>query len=143
VTVPEPLGGGTAWFTFDTATSAAPHWSWRRELVELLHEVPAAAWSADDVVVVAGELVANAIEHGGGARRLHVFGTPRGVLVEVTDDADHEPAPRGGTDLGDDRGRGFLIVGALADRWGWRRDPKGGKCVWASIGDPLSVGDVA
>lgn len=141
MSAPGPLDGGTAWFTFDTATSDAPHWSWRRELVDLLLEVPSPSWSADDVVVVAGELVANAIEHAGGARRLHVFGTARGVLVEVADDAVREPAPRP-SDPAHERGRGFTIVGALSDRWGWRPDGRG-KCVWAALGDPVAEVDVA
>ncbi|MCA0330134.1 MAG: ATP-binding protein [Actinobacteria bacterium] len=133
MSVPGALAGGTAWFLYETTTAALPQWSWRRELATVLEEVPAPTWSVDDVVLVAGELVANAVEHGGGAHRLRVTGTPRGVLVEVRDPAEQGPRPQP-VSLESERGRGLSIVGALSDEWGWRPEPPDGKAVWARIG---------
>ncbi|WP_329118190.1 ATP-binding protein [Streptomyces sp. NBC_01465] len=89
---------------------------------------------------VVAELAANAITHGRvpgrdfrlslalsgvGTLRIEVYDT-RGDRIPLA----HDPAP------GDaEWGRGLVIVGVYADRWGVEPGPVPGKTVWAEI-DP-------
>lgn len=99
-----------------------------------------AAWGfgqedIDRVVLVCGELSANAVEHGG--RRGHLFEVrltvdgPR-CLVEVSDACRTPPLPtKAGED--DEGGRGLLLVNALSEETGhYDRHPIG-KTVWARL----------
>ncbi|MEW2305191.1 ATP-binding protein [Streptomyces sp. NPDC006655] len=95
----------------------------------------------EEVVLVLGELTANAVRHGHVPGRdfhllLHVSEPARTVRIEVTDtrtectppepDALPVPGPE------DTSGRGLLLVAGLATRWGWHIRPGGpGKTVWA------------
>jgi anti-sigma regulatory factor (Ser/Thr protein kinase) len=100
----------------------------------------------DAICLIVAELSSNAVRHGGvPGRDFHVrltaeAGPAATVRIEVTDTrADREPEPA--PDLpGPERagGRGLLLVGALADRWGWTPRPNGdpGKTVWAEYGIP-------
>ncbi|MFI7586783.1 ATP-binding protein [Spongisporangium articulatum] len=97
---------------------------------------------ADDVVLVASELVANAVQHGCRPGEVvepptvHV-GVCRGrarILLFVTDPSPSAPL-RGRRDPMGVAGRGLDIVTALSTACGWtpgRRDGRG-KTVWATF----------
>jgi len=129
-------------FRYESLHRRAQRWSWRQGLCAALVSVPDPLWRADDVVVVAGELVANAIEHAGGPLRLLVTGDARSVEVRVDDavpDLRRARVPR--SSVGDPRhprGRGLDIVAALTQRWGWHGTAQG-KTVWAIVAAPAVV----
>ncbi|MQY16227.1 hypothetical protein SRB5_64250 [Streptomyces sp. RB5] len=108
----------------------------RREMVAALER-----WGldavADDVALVASELVSNAVRHA-SAREVQVglWATPETVVVEVVDDAPQPPRYVIAA-AEDERGRGLQIVDALASCWGWRRCGSGGKAVWAELAIPV------
>ncbi|MFG2569311.1 ATP-binding protein [Streptomyces sp. NPDC048567] len=100
---------------------------------------------ADDLTLIASELAANALVHGGGPARADVriadrAGPPPRVRLEVTDlgrgfdlDAVVRTWEDSGGMLDGCRGRGLFIVAELSHRWGVRRD-RGGHTVWAELG---------
>jgi anti-sigma regulatory factor (Ser/Thr protein kinase) len=103
--------------------------------------IPYGTGRHEEIVLVLGELTANAVRHGHVPGRdfhllLHVSAPTRTVRVEVTDTRPERTPPRpealrapGPEDTG---GRGLLLVSALATRWGWHPRPEGpGKTVWA------------
>jgi anti-sigma regulatory factor (Ser/Thr protein kinase) len=105
----------------------------RRRAVRLVTE-----WGhperAGDVALVVSELMTNALLHGSVRDRLirvrlHVTGTA--LRAEVSDPrGERRPQARGASDDLDQFGRGLLLVGTFADRWGC--EPGGvGKTVWA------------
>lgn len=89
----------------------------------------------DRVVLVCGELSANAVEHGG--RRGHLFEVrltidgPHG-LVEVSDASRTPPRP---TQAGEDEegGRGLFLVAAFSEETGHHDRHPIGKTVWARL----------
>ncbi|MEV6984670.1 ATP-binding protein [Sphaerisporangium sp. NPDC051017] len=86
---------------------------------------------ADDVVLVAGELLGNAVSHGGPPIRLSLWRTRGALCVRVTDHGTGRPRQ---LDVGLDavRGRGLAIVEALAGEFGIiSRDGRPGTVVWA------------
>ncbi|MFC8867602.1 ATP-binding protein [Streptomyces sp. NPDC057148] len=88
----------------------------------------------DDLVVITGELVANALEHS-DSRTVTIACALTGdaVTVGVTDSGGSGGAPwatAAGAEC--ERGRGLLITDALAGRWGTRR-AGGGLTVWAEV----------
>jgi pimeloyl-ACP methyl ester carboxylesterase/anti-sigma regulatory factor (Ser/Thr protein kinase) len=88
---------------------------------------------AEDAALVASELVTNALRHGLPPVSLAVSLEAATLRVAVHDGRPEAlPLPR---DLRDDEtnGRGLVIVGRLAQRWGWDRD-ESGKSVWADLG---------
>ena len=91
--------------------------------------------SIDDVVLVASELVGNAVTHAsaGFERGLDVtWDVERdAVVIRVLDGSPDLPRQRS-TDATATSGRGLTIVAALADDWGVRRNEHG-KQVWARI----------
>lgn len=71
----------------------------------------------DAAVLLAGEVVTNAVVHGGGWFLLQVDVDPERVRVEVTDSTAGQP--RVLTLTGDrEHGRGMAIVDAIATAWG-------------------------
>jgi len=77
---------------------------------------------ADDIVIIANELCANAIRHSTGSIRLSATSTATHVNVSVEQDADMaSTTPRllayGELDVS---GRGLHIVSTIAQSWGWR-----------------------
>ncbi|MEU6893282.1 ATP-binding protein [Streptomyces sp. NPDC046557] len=96
------------------------------------------AWGAgarlDDVLLCVSELATNALLHGvppGRGYRLRLFRFDGVVRVEVHDSGGGRPriADR---DAAAERGRGLLLVAAVADRWGvGLRSP--GKTVWCEL----------
>ena len=85
----------------------------------------------DPVVLVANELVANAIVHANSAPVLSLAATGSELVLRVDDESPELPVARaaGPDDLG---GRGLVVVDALVDRWGIDTRP-GGKSVWAAF----------
>ncbi|WP_316742894.1 ATP-binding protein [Streptomyces sp. MK7] len=103
--------------------------------------IPYGTGPHEEIVLVLGELTANAVRHGHVPGRdfhllLHVIAPARTVGIEVTDTRTERTPPRPealpapGSE--DTHGRGLLLVAALATRWGWHLRPEGpGKTVWA------------
>lgn len=95
----------------------------------------------EEIVLVLGELTANAVRHGHVPSRdfhllLRASAPARTVRIEITDTRTERmpPEPEAVSTPGseDDGGRGLLLVAALATRWGWHLRPGGpGKTVWA------------
>lgn len=79
-----------------------------------------------DVELMAGELLSNAVDHGGGDKAHILVSADAGAIrVEVRDAGtkalpeSHRPALMG------ERGRGLLIVAAFATTWGIHHDATG------------------
>lgn len=89
--------------------------------------------SVADVVLVASELVGNAVVHAAQRQDLDVTWEYENgwVVVRVRDGSDQQPRPRNAApDAGN--GRGLAIVAAVADEWGVHRLARG-KQVWARV----------
>ncbi len=88
----------------------------------------------DAIVLIVGELTANAVSHGhvpGRDFRLRLHATPDGrtVRVEVTDTrSERHPSRRALPERAAavaEAGRGLLLVSQLAKRWDWHPRPDG------------------
>jgi hypothetical protein len=95
------------------------------------------AVATDAVLLVASELVTNAIRHGRGDVELRVDLTGEQVRLEVLDDGhaelglpDVQPRPL------EEGGRGLPLVSAVSRRWGSGFDDHGRTLVWAELGAP-------
>jgi anti-sigma regulatory factor (Ser/Thr protein kinase) len=90
----------------------------------------------DVAVLLASELVGNAVEHAHG-HDIHLVVDLQGsrFRVEVHDDADGRPTARRGDTLAP-RGRGLMLVERLAAEWGVEPSPRGGKQVWFCLRVP-------
>ena len=91
-----------------------------------------------DSELLASEVVANAVEHGGGPIRLSLRRDPdhpAGITCEVTDISPAVPRQRQ-AGPGEERGRGLAIVSALASESGVRTTGVG-KTSWFT----LALGD--
>ena len=82
----------------------------------------------DTAVLLVSELVTNAVRHARGPCSLVVSFDDDVVEFCVEDGDPHVPVARTAGPL-EESGRGFLLVGALADRWGVRPTPDG-KATW-------------
>jgi serine/threonine-protein kinase RsbW len=87
--------------------------------------------SCQNVVLVASELTANALEHAGGPARLDVVRDGGAVTVSVMDRSpDQPPVLSLDRELGAG-GFGLQLTLKIADDVGWYRTPDGAKHVWA------------
>ncbi|MGK5447873.1 ATP-binding SpoIIE family protein phosphatase [Streptomyces radiopugnans] len=102
----------------------------RRLVSEAMH-----SWNlghlATDMMLIADEMVANAVRHARTPLRMELRRTEDRVMLEVTDSSAEEPrlmrsAPQ---DFGH---RGIFLIDAIATRWGTRHI-EGGKVVWAEV----------
>ena len=90
----------------------------------------------DVAVLLASELVGNAVEHAhSDAIHLVVDRGESRFRVEVHDDLAGRPAPQQ-TDALAPRGRGLMLVERLAAEWGVDPSPRGGKQVWFQLRMP-------
>ncbi|ANZ43492.1 hypothetical protein BBK82_42460 [Lentzea guizhouensis] len=87
-----------------------------------------------DVLLVVTELASNVHDHACGVGRLRVFRSvvPCRVWVEVDDEVERLPV-YGRSRLGEDRGRGMMMVDGVSLDWGTRSRPGGGKTVYTVI----------
>lgn len=86
----------------------------------------------DDVVLVADELVGNAVEHAGAALDISLDVYAWGVAVQVRDRGEDTTAvPRKPQAADDDaeRGRGLFLTDVLASAWGVQRDEEGKRVI--------------
>ena len=99
-----------------------------------------AVWQRADLeetaVLIVSELVTNAVRHASTGRplvalRLETAGAS--VRIEVHDDDPRWPEPSA-PDVLDESGFGFVLVSALAAKWGVN-DTAAGKAVWAELAD--------
>jgi anti-sigma regulatory factor (Ser/Thr protein kinase) len=109
----------------------------RRFVAEVLQR--AGVGVNDAVLLVASELVTNAVRHGVGDVELRIDVEDHNVRLEVLDDGHVKvaasrrlPSP---TALG---GRGLHLVRETSKRWGSGFDPSGRTLVWAEL---AAVGD--
>jgi anti-sigma regulatory factor (Ser/Thr protein kinase) len=88
----------------------------------------------DIAVLLASELVTNALRHARTDVRVRVATMRDRVRVEVVDGSGQVPLPRHAIPDQDESGRGMLLVAGLSDRWG--TEPGfGGKYVWFELDD--------
>jgi anti-sigma regulatory factor (Ser/Thr protein kinase) len=88
----------------------------------------------DTAVLLASELVGNAVRHtqdGGSGLELRLEAAGAWFRIEVTDRDPMLPRPRSPSGM-DESGFGFVLVEALADKWGVR-ETVGGKAVWIEL----------
>lgn len=83
---------------------------------------------ADDAALMADELVANAVEHGRPPVLLRLTVTGRRLICEVADAGPSRPQCRVPGD-DEERGRGLMVVDALAESWESRPARGHGKIV--------------
>jgi len=104
----------------------------RRELRQLLDTARIDQDTTDTAVLLATELVTNAVEHGRGSAYLDAAVQDRAIRLEVSDSSTVVPQPNTAVSELDERGRGLLLIEALASRWGVlpRSD---GKTVWCEL----------
>ncbi|MFF4408862.1 PAS domain S-box protein [Streptoverticillium reticulum] len=97
--------------------------------------VTLAAWDCsaalDDARLLTSEVLTNAICHATGPIQLRVRRGTDELTVEVTDRSPQPPQPRL-AEVGDESGRGLLLVDALADSWGTRPVDRG-KTIWFTL----------
>ena len=91
----------------------------------------------EDLLLIASELLANAIHRSRGDVTLEIDGHRDSVRVTVTDDAP-QPAVRRHPASESTAGRGLPIVATLSERWGQRPHDGQTKDVWAEIGVPAT-----
>jgi hypothetical protein len=86
----------------------------------------------DDAILVASEIVANAVRAGSAGVTVGLEMHAGELRIEVTDDAAGWPVfLRLGP--GEVHGRGLVLIDALAQSWGVERTRSGGKQVWACL----------
>ncbi|MFN8075725.1 MAG: SpoIIE family protein phosphatase [Kineosporiaceae bacterium] len=87
---------------------------------------------AADVELLTSELVTNAVRHARTRTELVVSLHPRVLVLEVRDGLEATPRWRR-AEVDEEGGRGMFLVGQLAQDWGVRALPEGGKAVWCSL----------
>jgi anti-sigma regulatory factor (Ser/Thr protein kinase) len=90
------------------------------------------AGRVEEVVLVASELLANAVRATSVTAELRIEAHWDHVVVEVRDDC-AAPAVARTAAPGDTSGRGLAIVDALSERWGTSPADGPGKVVWSRM----------
>ncbi|MEV6949361.1 ATP-binding protein [Streptomyces sp. NPDC051172] len=117
-------------FTVAAAVEAVS--SARRQVAQLAQNLglPISDDVLETVVLLASEVIANAILYSAAPCDVAVMRTDERLRVEVTDT---DPSmPRVAAGVSDESGRGLLLVDALADAWGTQPEPCG-KTTWFEI----------
>lgn len=111
----------------------------RQEIAADLLARSITADSVNDVILVATELVGNAVVHAKDVDDLDVAWDVHGsdVTVRVYDRSELLPKPRT-AGVHATNGRGLAIVAAIAEEWGVRQT-RPGKQVWARIAVTLVI----
>ena len=93
-------------------------------------------WEQPELVgpatLIVSELVSNAVHHASTVARLHLALDDRHLTVAVQDESPEPPVLRDPTSAVTVRGRGLMLVAAVAKAWGWS-PAAGGKVVWATL----------
>lgn len=112
-------------------------WQWRLQAADDPADPLARLWGeelVDRAVLVASELVTNAVVHTHGPLRLRLELVAGRLHLAV---ADQSPRLLGlAADPGDpeaEGGRGLLVVDQLASAWGVQHPPEGGKVIWCVL----------
>lgn len=90
---------------------------------------------AADALLIAGELLANARQHGGGARQVELSWRGARLRISVSDRSRRPPRLLGPRQPARPGGHGLYLVERLASRWGTIAQA-GGKTVWAEFDLP-------
>jgi anti-sigma regulatory factor (Ser/Thr protein kinase) len=87
----------------------------------------------EDAVLVVSELLTNAVRHARDtdAIELDLHATRAGLRIEIQDRDRQWPRPRVVNELSES-GFGFVLIDALAAKWGVR-ETETGKAVWAEL----------
>lgn len=96
-------------------------------------------WAVDeemceDAELIAAELVANVVDHAGTPCVVSISGDHSSLRIEVEDSYPCSISTSPRVDVTAPRGRGLLVVSGLSAAWGVY-DLRGGKSVWAVLGD--------
>jgi anti-sigma regulatory factor (Ser/Thr protein kinase) len=86
----------------------------------------------DVVLLLASEVITNAVIHARSSSEIRVMRLPAAVRVEVADTSKALPERRV-FDFESASGRGLAIVDAVAARWGVEAIPGDGKFVWFEV----------
>jgi CheY-like chemotaxis protein len=86
----------------------------------------------DDALLVASELVTNAVVHAGTDCELRLVPGLGMLRVEVLDHGSMAPDPQLAGDH-EEHGRGLLLISMLSAAWGTEPSADGGKVVWADL----------
>ncbi len=105
----------------------------RRFVGRVLQEVTRAGDEEEVAVLLANELVTNAILHSSSDFDLVVDVEAGRVRVEVRDGSARRPVPRPGRPADATSGRGLQLMEKLASRWGVEGIPGSGKAVWFEL----------
>jgi anti-sigma regulatory factor (Ser/Thr protein kinase) len=92
---------------------------------------------AADAELLVSEMLGNALKAAReqdniGVVVLRLLANRQRLLIEVWDENPHDPQPRQVDELSE-RGRGFMVIEAVATRWGFRRVSARNKVVWAEL----------
>ena len=99
------------------------------EAVLALWELEELAWAAELIVT---ELAANVVRHARTLFTVGLFWNGRVLHGEVSDANPVPPVPQAGVGLDQTGGRGLMLVGEIADRWGVEQHQRG-KTVWFEL----------
>jgi anti-sigma regulatory factor (Ser/Thr protein kinase) len=97
---------------------------------------------ADTAVLLASELVTNAVLHSasgrpGGSATILITEIGGGLRVEVADEGSDQSAPVVRGDIYASEGHGLFLVQSLAEQWGYVRDETG-TTVWFWLSYPAA-----
>jgi anti-sigma regulatory factor (Ser/Thr protein kinase) len=144
---------GVAHSRLDLALSpSAVRWG-RAHVEDVLAKWGVAEAVVGDAVVIASELLSNAVEHaapmpstangrpGVAQCGLLLWLTDRGLTVAVYDGDRRPPVLRVVPPADAERGRGLLLVQTLSETWGYNYPtPRSGKLVYARLAVPRAQG---
>jgi anti-sigma regulatory factor (Ser/Thr protein kinase) len=117
--------------SFVVSAESSSSRSARAAVRELCSHAAVPSDTSDVAELLVSELVTNAQEHAGGPAVVDVQVDDRSLRVAVADQDPTIPIPRELT-ADAERGRGLLLVAALASRWGATPAARG-KSVWFEL----------